>query len=157
MADFFKWANDSPAATLILILALCVFVLAFASSVVLFIWTFIKDRPITMFGFKLPESKMVYETGQIALPANKNPELWDEKRLYKGVRSLVVTQRFSKRFKEKPDVVIGLTKIDTGVGIVRVEAFVENNITPEGFTLHFQTWEDSRVYDAAVSWVAIGR
>ena len=156
MADFFKWASENPAASYILVLALSLFCIAFALSVILFIWAFIKDRPITMGVFKLPESKMVFEIGRIAFAANKNPELWDEKHLFKGVRSQVVTQRFSKKFKEEPDLVIGLTKLDAGVGVVRIETFVDN-ITPEGFNLHFQTWEDSRLDNAAVSWIAIGR
>ena len=78
MADFFKWANDNPAATQLVIFALWVFVMAFALAVILCIWAFVKDRPITLFGFKLPESKVMFETGRIALPAQKNPELWDE-------------------------------------------------------------------------------
>jgi hypothetical protein len=78
MADFFKWANDNPAATQLLIFALWVFVVAFALAVFLCMWAFVKDRPITLFGFKLPESKVLFETGRIALPAQKNPELWDE-------------------------------------------------------------------------------
>jgi hypothetical protein len=155
MADFFRWANDNPAASEILILALGFFVLAFGSAVLLFIWAFFTDRPIAMFGFKIPESKMVYETGRIALPANKNRELWDEKYIFKGIRSHVVSEHFTKKFKEKPDLVFGLTKVDAGVGIVRVEVFAEN-VTPAGFNLHFQTWDESRLDNAAVSWIAIG-
>ena len=156
MADFFKWANDNPAATQLLIFALWVFVVAFALAIFLCMWAFVKDRPITLFGFKLPESKMLFETGRIALPAKKNPELWDERHIYKGTRSQVVAARFTKKFKERPDLVIGLTKLDAGVGFVRIEAFAES-VTREGFDLHFQTWEDSRLDNAAVSWIAIGR
>lgn len=156
MADFFKWADGNPAAGIMLIATLCIFVVAFAASIVLFIWAFVRGRPITMFGFKIPATNLVYETGRIALPANKSRELWDEKYVFNGIRSQVVSKRFTRKFTEKPDVVIGLTKVDGGIGIVRVEAFADS-VTSEGFELHFRTSEDSRLYDAAVSWIAIGR
>jgi len=155
MVEFFKWINDNPTAGQILLLALLFIALAFCAAVIIFIWAFIAERPISMFVFKIPESnKIIYETGKIALPANKNRELYE--RNYKGRASHVVSQRFTKKFNDKPDLVIGLVMIDGGIGIVRVEIFADQ-ITPEGFTMHFDTWEDSRLDNAAASWIAIGR
>jgi H-type lectin domain len=77
-------------------------------------------------------------------------------RNYKGVVSEVVDVRFTKQFKEKPELMLGLVEIDGGIGFVRVSVFAKP-VTREGFTLHFKTWEDSRLDNATVSWMAIGR
>jgi hypothetical protein len=103
MSELLKLAADNPATGQILLLALILSALAFSAAIILFIWAFIVERPITMFGFKLPESKLVYETGRTALPGNKKPELWDERHIYDGERSDWVEQRFTKKFKNKPD------------------------------------------------------
>jgi hypothetical protein len=159
MAEFFKWANANPAASTLVIFALFLFVIAFALLVIIFVLAFIKDRPIRFWVFELLETRIIYETGQIALDRNKNRELYDKEYIYKGIRFQVVTQRFTKTFKGTPDLVIGLTKLDAGEGvdgIVRIETFVKN-VTGVGFDLHFETWDDSRLYAAEVSWIAIGR
>ena len=75
MAEFFKWADANPSASTLVILALFLFVIAFALSVIVFVWAFIKDRPIRFWVFELPETRIIYETGQCALAANKIPML----------------------------------------------------------------------------------
>jgi H-type lectin domain len=71
---------------------------------------------------------------------------------------------FDKEFKDAPKLVMGLVKVDAGAGlkqlpgghgIVRLEVFAE--VTRKGFTLRFKTWDESRLDNAAVSWMAIGR
>jgi hypothetical protein len=158
MSEFFKWVSANPAAGQIVLFALVLIVvliaLAFCAAVILFIWAFFTRRAITIFGFKLSEPTLLYETGRIDLPANKKRELYE--RNYKGEVSEVVPYRFTKKFEHTPELVIGLVKLDGGIGIVRVEVFA-NQITREGFTLHFKTWDDSRLDNAAVSWIAVGR
>ena len=160
MAELFKWVSETPVAGQILVLALGLFVLAFCCAVILFIWAFIKDRPIAMFGFRLPEARLVYEVAETAIPEDKKPaNLYAAEAIYDGERSAQTYCRFTKQFKEKPELVIGLVKIDAGCdsgGIVRLGVSAEN-ITREGFTLRFATWNRSRLFSGSVSWMAIGR
>ena len=154
MAEFLTWINNNPQAGQVLIVAFALIAIAFCAAVIVFVWAFIIDRPIAMFGFKIPESKLVYEVGRISLPAGKRKELFE--RNYKGEASDTVSHRFTVKFKQPPEIVMGLVKIDGGIGIVRVEVLVDQK-TREGFTLLFKTWEDSRLDNASVSWIAIGR
>jgi len=35
-------------------------------------------------------------------------------------------------------------------------ASTKSSTKPEGFVAYFETWEDSKVWDAAASWIAVG-
>ena len=92
-----------------------------------------------MFGFRIPESRLVYESGQIALPEHNKPRsLYASDAIYNGERFAEASH--TKKFKKSPDLVIGA---DTGV--VRLEVSVES-VTPKGFTLSFKTWESNRLF-----------
>lgn len=61
---------------------------------------------------------------------------------------------FQSPYKLPPKVVIWLTQIDSDKSYnERVMAFA-TDITPEGFNLHINTWGDSFLYAAAISWFA---
>jgi hypothetical protein len=156
MADFFKWASDTPAANVMLVLALGIALLTFCVAVFICIMAFMKNRPIELWGFKIPASKLVYETGVVDFPANRPKNFYNFKNGEDpGDRSLPVQVVFSETFTAAPRVMISIIKIDVGNNIIRLLVSTEN-ITKNGFTIRFKTWRDSRLYDTSVSWIAIG-
>jgi hypothetical protein len=76
--------------------------------------------------------------------------------MYKGPREIRVQVVFPTPFKKQvKDVVVSLQKIDLGDTICRLLVRAEN-VRLTGFELCFETWQDSKVYDAIASWVAVG-
>ena len=159
-------AADPAALRVVLLFTLVIIALTFAAAVTVFVWAFIIDRPIKLAGFEIPESPLKIETGLADLKAilgnKRRPELYD--RNYTGDVLDSVEIPFDQEFRDAPKLVMGLVKVDAGAGlrqlpggqgIVRLEVFAE--VTRKGFTLRFKTWHESRLDNAAVSWMAIGR
>ena len=74
---------------------------------------------------------------------------------YRGNRTILVSVPFELPFKKHVRIIVGLQKIDLESKtnsrlLVRAEDPQLN-----GFDLCFETWEDSKVYDAAF-WIALG-
>ena len=153
MADFFAWAGATPAANLLLVAALGVLVLTVVSVVLLCIVSFFRRIPFRFFGFEVWTAGVVYETGVCHLPADKPASFYLGP---PGDRALMREIAFTETFSSTPRVLVALGKIDVGDGIARLQVSAEE-ITRKGFTLRFRTWENSKVFDAAASWLAIGR
>ena len=86
--------------------------------------------------------------------------------LYENVRPKMPSRRcsvaveYTEPFKKKPKIFLALSEIDLGGSVagshidrLRVRAEEEHT---DGFRLVFETWEDSIVYSAAASWIAVG-
>ncbi|KAA9008264.1 H-type lectin domain-containing protein [Histidinibacterium aquaticum] len=64
--------------------------------------------------------------------------------------------RFSESYRAPPSVQVALTMWDIAAGAnARADVGVEA-VTPEGFTIVFRTWGDSRIARVRVGWQAIG-
>ncbi|MCI0641514.1 MAG: H-type lectin domain-containing protein [Gemmataceae bacterium] len=77
---------------------------------------------------------------------------------HKGRRELSVDVKFDVPFPAQPKVIVSLQKIDLGdprANIHRISVRAED-VRRDGFVLVFETWEDSQVYDAVASWIAVG-
>ena len=62
---------------------------------------------------------------------------------------------FGKTFEGKPDVYVGFNFIDTSKDHnLRLKAFA-TEVTAKGMTMHIDTWFDTKLYQAGVSWLAI--
>jgi len=64
--------------------------------------------------------------------------------------------KFPRAFKEQPEVVCWMNRIDMATGDdrnwrIRVYA---SNVTTKGFTAHIDTWSDSILHGAAMCWIA---
>jgi hypothetical protein len=70
-----------------------------------------------------------------------------------GERKIVIYQEFSTPFVERPEVTMSLTEIDSAHGSLRVRVYA-TNVSNEGFNANIETWADSVLYAAAVSWMA---
>jgi hypothetical protein len=75
---------------------------------------------------------------------------------YRGNRTILVSVPFELLFKKHVRIIVGQQKIDLESKtnsrlLVRAE-----NPRLNGFDLCFETWEDSKVYDAAAFWIALG-
>jgi len=117
------------------------------------------------------EDRMV-QIGEEKLPKPTGAlEFYDKGHRYAGTRMVPVPVKFRRPFKRQPKIVAALQKIDLGsiVGemsnaakpqgisnannhriLVRVE-----DPGLEGFTLCFETWEDSIVFDVWACWIAV--
>lgn len=61
---------------------------------------------------------------------------------------------FKRRYMAPPHVVVWLTMIALGQGSSwRIKTFATDG-TAAGFTIHIDTWADSKLYKAAASWIA---
>ena len=59
-------------------------------------------------------------------------------------------------FQKPPTVLVALNMLDmAGNADLRISADV-SNITRDGFEWHLDTWEDSTLYAAGASWIALG-
>jgi hypothetical protein len=99
------------------------------------------------------------QVGQVNIPADDPGKRRFYEGTYKGIRTILVPVRFNPPFKRTPRIVTSLQKIDLGdpaghsINRLLVRAEEEDNT---GFKLCFSTWEDSKVFDAAATWIAVG-
>ena len=65
---------------------------------------------------------------------------------------------FGHPFTRPPKVVVSLQKIDLQDVMANIHriAVKAENVRLEGFDLYFETWEDSIIYNAGASWIAVG-
>jgi hypothetical protein len=153
MADFFNWVSVTPAANLLLVMAMAVLVLTITVATILSVIAFFTRVPFEFFGFRVWSSGLTYETGEFIFE-DKPKDFWDGS--VKGVRSIPRHIEFAKPFIERPQVLVALTKIDVGDGIARIHVS-KQSVTRKGFDIRFGTWEDGKLYGASASWLAIGR
>jgi len=65
--------------------------------------------------------------------------------------------RFSKQFTAVPVVSLSLSSVDvSNAANFRVKVYA-TNITLEGFTVHAESWADTKLYSCGASWLAIGQ
>lgn len=66
---------------------------------------------------------------------------------------------FPRAFSEPPEIVCWLNRLDLGSGSdhnYKVRAFADE-VDPEGFTAHLNTWDDGELNGAALCWIAFAR
>jgi hypothetical protein len=77
----------------------------------------------------------------------------------KSTRTCWVEIKYTEPFKKKPQIFLAINSVDMGgsVGghIDRLRLRKEEEHT-DGFRLVFETWNESIVYDAGASWIAVG-
>lgn len=62
--------------------------------------------------------------------------------------------RFKRAYPDTPKVVVWLNVIDLGCREnFRIKTFA-TNVTATGFTIHIDTWDDTRLFSGSASWVA---
>lgn len=71
-------------------------------------------------------------------------------------RQFTLTIPFAYPFSYPPVVQVGLTGFDMDQGTSPRLTTTVTNITPETFDVVFTTWQNTLVYSAEVSWLAIG-
>lgn len=73
-----------------------------------------------------------------------------------GKRTRRVDVVFSEPFKAAPNVMVTLEMLDIDHRSNHRAETVTENITPEGFTIVFRTWGDTKIARARASWMALG-
>jgi hypothetical protein len=156
MQQFFEWVSRTPFANLVLILALGVLVLILIIATALSVIAFFKHVPFEFFTFKVWTNGLACQTGTQDL--NIPPDWNNFQNLQPGQpgdRTLTTTIKFTPDFIVEPKVLVSLSKIDVeSIARIRLEAV---NITPKGFMLRYGTWQDTKIYQLTISWIAIGR
>ncbi len=79
-------------------------------------------------------------------------EMW----VAEGPRERRSTVRFAQAFGAVPAVMVGLSMWDFDQQTNQRGDLTAEEITPEGFTLVFRTWADTRVARIRAAWTAIG-
>lgn len=71
--------------------------------------------------------------------------------------NIPVYVEFKQPYKEIPEVVCWLTKIDTDKNANHRLAVFPKDVTTKGFVVSFYTWWDTRLYGAGAQWVAFSK
>jgi 1,4-alpha-glucan branching enzyme len=115
------------------------------------------DHLMTLIRKSIGARQMV-QIGEVRFPTEdpKAHEFYDGD--HKGLRKLYVSVTFDHPFTRPPKVVVSLQKIDLQDVVANIHriAVRAENIRLEGFDLYFETWDDSRIYSAGASWIAVG-
>jgi hypothetical protein len=73
----------------------------------------------------------------------------------KGTRYALQTIEFPESFDEVPELILTVNSWDAG-NTANFRFTVDyKNLTREGFTLEYRTWDDSKIYGAVVQWIAL--
>ncbi|RPB21003.1 hypothetical protein L211DRAFT_841166 [Terfezia boudieri ATCC MYA-4762] len=63
---------------------------------------------------------------------------------------------FSKKFTSLPTVIVSMSSVDvSNQSNFRVNVYA-THVNLEGFTVHVNSWADTKIYSCGVSWLAIG-
>ncbi|XP_056013411.1 uncharacterized protein LOC125682260 [Ostrea edulis] len=92
------------------------------------------------------DKKFRCETGQLGKHANPAPS-WP----------LIQTVTFKTAFQEKPTVTYGLYLLDAAYTANLRVVTEAKNVTNTGFQVKLNTWADTTMFGARVSWMACGR
>jgi len=98
------------------------------------------------------------QIGETPMPKKDADAFWDAAK-GGGWRRISVQVTFEEPFETQPVVMVALKRFDLGdfkSNIHRIGTRAEN-VSLKGFQLYFETWYESLVFDAAVSWIAIGK
>jgi len=97
------------------------------------------------------------QMGEVSLPKTAETDnFWDASK-GGGWRKTPATVTFQEPFKRQPVVMVALKRIDLGdfkSNIHRIGVRAEN-ISQTGVQVYFETWNESLVFEAVVSWIAV--
>jgi len=100
------------------------------------------------------------QTGEKSLPkTTDNERFWSTevaKQSGTGVRKISVPVEFAEPFKRPPQVMVALKRVDLGDYLSNIHRIGvrSESVTIKGFELYFETWFESLVFEAVVSWIA---
>src|SRR5262245_61558590 len=157
MSEIIKWLTSSPIATGLLFIAFAVIIIAFVLILFIILRAYLRGDEIQAIGIKIGRQWRM-QAGSLNIPANHPDKSLFFNRSFKGIRTILVRVEFKPVFKERPNVIVSLNKIDLGDGQIPINRLKVSaqDVHEDYFQLCFETWEDSIVYDAAASWIAIG-
>ena len=147
-----NWLSANPLGLIVVILVvgflLALFAIAFAQRSEISLWPpKIGARP----------DIVRVQIGEVVIPDNyEGKEALYEIGDGKQIRKLKIPVTFEFEFKKRPAVVVGLSKIDIDCGANSRLTVRAENEGRKGFECYFETWNDSKVWGAAVSYIAIG-
>eukprot|EP01114_Cavostelium_apophysatum_P002560 TRINITY_DN1227_c0_g1_i1.p1 TRINITY_DN1227_c0_g1~~TRINITY_DN1227_c0_g1_i1.p1 ORF type:complete len:425 (+),score=107.88 TRINITY_DN1227_c0_g1_i1:59-1333(+) len=100
----------------------------------------------------MEDAELRIESGKI-VPSKKTTPDW---KLHKGNGNRTYTEhiRFSKRFPSSPIVQLSFSTLDVLTDADHRISTAPINVDQDGFDLQINTWEDTQVWSAAVSWIA---
>jgi hypothetical protein len=153
MNEFFKWLSGNPVATIVLLVVIIL-------TVNIYVVAFFQNREISLWPPKIspkaPQFRATVQIGEVNIPADSPQKRVFYDGTYKGIRVISVPVMFDDPFKKHVRVIASLQKIDLGDTNINRLLVRAENIRLTGFDMCFQTWEDSKVYDAAAAWIALG-
>jgi hypothetical protein len=155
MDEFFHWLSGNPTAAIILLVAVSLLVTILA---VFFTVALMQGRDVQIWPPKISAETFAIQIGSVDIPAvhATRHELYEFK--LPGHRTAVVPVKFVKPFKKTPKVIVGVRKIDLGdyeaLKVNRLEVKVQDERL-DGFDVVFETWEDSKVWNASACWIAV--
>jgi hypothetical protein len=164
MDALFKFLGEQPIALgvlLVLIAALFIVVvwaiaLATKRGSDISIWGFIRIRGTRIAGLS---SNLIIELGSEDI--RNHHDFYED--VQKSKRTCSVSVEFKQTFTTTPQIFVALKKIDLGGSLTKGRGGSIDRLwlrteqaSKDGFTLVFETWDDSIVYDASASWIAVG-
>lgn len=107
---------------------------------------------------EVPSITRVYSNPRILMGSTSMDSNNPDWHLLIGSGSRTSTQLidFPESFKEKPDVKVFLAGFDIDQGHNARLTISVDKISRDNFVIRYNTWADSMIYMATISWIAIG-
>ncbi len=161
--EMFKWLSAHPG---VLALLLVLAILTWAVHTVGYFWVLVKGGTVTWWPPTITRVRAVGSSADLKIEVGTEEMPSGNEAFYKNVRrgsrTLSVPIKYTVPFKKAPQIFLALKNIDVGGSVaggpidrLRLKTAAER---ADGFTVVFETWEDSIVYGAtAATWIAFGK
>lgn len=163
MDAFFKFLSEHRA-VLVTILSL-ITVLVFA-AVWAMVWATRNGSDVSLWFFRIKGRRVVGMSSALKIELGSEDTVNHDhfhQNIQKNNRTCSVRVEFKQTFKNRPQVFVALKKVDLGGSLSRGYDCPINRLlvrtereSKDGFNLIFETWDDSIVYGASASWIAVG-
>jgi hypothetical protein len=163
MDAFFKFLGEQP---IVLVVLLVLIVMLFIVVVWATVLATKRGSDISIFGFRIRGSRLAGVSSNLKIELGTE-EMSNHAHFYENVqkteRSCPASVQFKHTFKTTPQIFVALKKIDLGGSVSKGPGGSIDRLllrteqeSKDGFTLVFETSDDSIVYGASASWIAVG-
>jgi hypothetical protein len=163
MDTLFKFLGEQPIALGVLLVLIVVLFIVVVWAIVLATQ---RGSDISIWGLRIRGTRIAGLSSNLLIELGSE-DIRNHHHFYEDVqkskRTCSVSVEFKQTFKTTPQIFVALKKIDLGGSLTKGRGGSIDRLwlrteqeSKDGFTLVFETWDDSIVYAASASWIAVG-
>jgi hypothetical protein len=163
MEAFFNFLSEQPIVLGVLLFLIVVVFVVVIGTIVL---ATKRGSDISIWGLRIRGTRIVGLSSTLLIELGSE-DIRNHHDFYedfqKGKRTCSVSVEFKQTFQATPEIFVALKKIDLGGSLTKGPGGSIDRLwlrtehqSKAGFTLIFETWDDSIVYAASASWIAVG-